>query len=382
MKRLCIFAFYNKNGIVKPYVKYWLKELKSCSSRVIFVANGYLSEEDRISVSEYTSDVYVRPDLGLDAGAYKEVICNYLKNDLSGYDEVIFCNDSCWGPFIPLKNIFEEMAQRENSDFWGMCYTENNFANHIPGMFMVFRKRIVKNRLLQEYFFACIDEATEFKTLVIASYEIGLFDFLVRKHNMRFQYFSAIKSLDVYFDAELCIRACNFPMLKRRIGEKRYFDREKTISLLEFIKENYQYDINIILRDLSDEFGVNISEAELLSARHTFNDNITGVFVSPHTYEQIKKFTEKKPFYLMGPGFYGVIAWWIYARENQNFLGFIVSDNHPLPKEAFFKGKVYHISEVELSGKNILVTLNKKNSLDIAHYFKEMGNVMYLSALM
>ena len=379
MKRLCIFAFYNKNGIVKPYVKYWLKELKSCSSRIIFVANGYLSEADRISVSEYTSDVYVRPNLGLDAGAYKEVICNYLKNDLSGYDEVIFCNDSCWGPFIPLKNIFEEMAQRENSDFWGMCYTENNFANHIPGMFMVFRKRIVKNRLLQEYFSACIDEATEFKTLVIASYEIGLFDFLVRKHNMRFQYFSAIKSLDVYHDAELCIRACNFPMLKRRIGEKGYFDREKTINILSYLKENFQYDVNIILNDLFEDFGINISELELISTWHKFDDNIFGVLVSPHTYGQIKKFTESNPFYIMGAGFYGVIVWWVYARENKNFFGFIVSDHHSLPKEKIFREKTYYISDVDLSGKSILVAMNEKNSLDIVPYFKEKENVMYLS---
>lgn len=95
MKRLGIFAFYNSDGIVKPYVLFWLEQLKECTSDLIFVANGNLKKIYERSILEYASQIYIRDDVGMDIGAYKDVILNLFKSDLSVYDEVVFCNDSC-----------------------------------------------------------------------------------------------------------------------------------------------------------------------------------------------------------------------------------------------------------------------------------------------
>ena len=266
---------------------------------------------------------------------------------------------------------------RGKSDFWGLCYTENNFANHIPGMFMVFKKNIVSNGLLQKYFVENIDENTKIKNWVIASYEIGLFDYLVRKNNMKFQCFSNFKALDIYTDAEICIRKYNFPMLKRRIGEKRYYEKKKIVNALKYIMDYYDYDIKIILDDLEDDFGIKLTKEEVLSSKYEHNNTINGVLISDNSYSDLKKFTEKE-FYIMGTGFYALQMWWLYGRNNENFLGFFVSDGQPFPKEKFFEDKTHFFSDIDLNGKNIVVAMNKENSRDVSKLLLHK-DVLYLS---
>lgn len=379
MKRLCIFSFYNPKGEVKPYVEYLLNELKTCSEHIIFAVNGILTRESKEIVIKYTKDIYIRPNKGYDAGAYKDVICKYLDNGLINYDEVIFCNNSFWGPFIPMNEIFQKIEIYGESDFWGFCYTENNFANHIPAMFMVFKKKIISSGLLQKYLMYFIDETTESKNFVIASYEIGLFDFLVRKHDMKFQFLSPLKGLNIYLDAEICIRKHNLPILKRQIGEAKFFDKDKTINTLNTISRKFKYDINIILKDLWEDYGIKIDGFELLKHNKIYDNIPVGVLVSSHGYEEIKKFTEKGPFYIMGAGFYGTIVWWLYAKENKYFLGFLISDNQLLPKEGFLKKRIYYLSKVKLNNINILVAMNKEKTLEVATLFSDAASIMYLS---
>lgn len=357
MKRLSIFAFYHVNGIVKDYVMYWLKELRECSEHIIFVVNGNLSNVGWKAVQEYTTDVYIRQNVGLDAGAYKEVICDYLNEDLSKYDEVIFCNNSCWGPFVSLEKIFTVMQQRENSDFWGMCYTENNFANHIPGMFIVFRNSVIKSRLLQTYLKTYINEKTTSKAFVIGTYELGLFDFLVNEHHMKYDYYSDIHNLDVYKGALTCVKKYGFPILKRRLGEDTYFNRKKIISILAYVRDKTTYDIDLILDDLKSEYNIRIKREEITSDYAEDSDDEFRVFVANPSRKDILKFVKSGDFYIMGAGFYAVLTWCLYGRNNKYFQGFLISDDQVMPRDEFLKNKVQYFSTVNLREKNILVAI-------------------------
>lgn len=54
----------------------------------------------------------VRENAGYDAGAYKFAIFKYLKiEEIRQYEELILCNDTFIGPFVPLKDIFDTMAK-------------------------------------------------------------------------------------------------------------------------------------------------------------------------------------------------------------------------------------------------------------------------------
>ena len=47
MKRVAIYFFYDKNGIVDKYVNYFLEDLKKNLDRLIIVCNGKLTSKGR-----------------------------------------------------------------------------------------------------------------------------------------------------------------------------------------------------------------------------------------------------------------------------------------------------------------------------------------------
>lgn len=118
--RLGIFAFYEKNGIVEDYVVYLLKELRTSVKRLIFVCNGILSEEGRHCLDGVIDDIVMRENLGFDAGGFREVLLTFVEqNGLNDYEEIVLCNDTFFGPFVPFADIFGEMVSRK-LDFWGL----------------------------------------------------------------------------------------------------------------------------------------------------------------------------------------------------------------------------------------------------------------------
>ena len=50
MRRLCIFSFYDGQGIVDDYVVYFLNELGKHVEKIIFYSNGPLSRDSEIAL--------------------------------------------------------------------------------------------------------------------------------------------------------------------------------------------------------------------------------------------------------------------------------------------------------------------------------------------
>ena len=71
MKRLCIFCFFDREGIVGKSVEYLLDELRRNSDRLLIVVNGSIQADSKKILETYSKDVVVRENIGYDAGAYK-----------------------------------------------------------------------------------------------------------------------------------------------------------------------------------------------------------------------------------------------------------------------------------------------------------------------
>ncbi len=120
MERIGIFAFYDKNGIAEDYVSYLLRDLRQSLSRLVIVCNGSLTEESRHIFMKYADNIFIRENKGYDIGAFKECMISFLGwDEIEKYDELILCNDTFFGPFIPFEHIFANMEKR-NVDFWGL----------------------------------------------------------------------------------------------------------------------------------------------------------------------------------------------------------------------------------------------------------------------
>ena len=126
MKRLGIFVFYDKDGIVDDYVIYLISELKKCMTDLVVVVNGSIGMAGKVQLEKLADRLYVRENKGYDAMAYKLALTDYLGWDkIVQYDEVLLTNDTYYGPFYPFQDLFDTMAHR-NADFWGIsCQRES-----------------------------------------------------------------------------------------------------------------------------------------------------------------------------------------------------------------------------------------------------------------
>ena len=100
-----------------------------------------------------------------DFGSYKRGFQWANKNlNLANYEELIFCNDSCYGPIYPFENTFDSMSHK-NLDFWGITENsvgfvlnqkrefESGYIKHIQSYFIVFKSQI----FLANYFIEFIE---------------------------------------------------------------------------------------------------------------------------------------------------------------------------------------------------------------------------------
>lgn len=117
-KRLAIFFFYDRGGIVDSYVPYLLEDLKKNVSEIFVVCNGKLKEEGKKELEKY-GKVLVRENKGFDVWAYKTALETYGWKKLEEFDEVIMLNNTIMGPVYPFAETFEKMDAKD-LDFWGL----------------------------------------------------------------------------------------------------------------------------------------------------------------------------------------------------------------------------------------------------------------------
>ena len=164
MKRLGIFFFYEKNGDVDDFITYYLADLNKNLTELVVVCNGKLSEQGRAAFSQFTDNIIVRENKGLDVWAYKTALDSYGWAKLSEFDEIVMTNSTLMGPVRPLKEMFDAMWENRDLDFWGLSIHHGAKSNpfkgkhlynylpvHIQSHFIVYRQRFVQNPELQAY---------------------------------------------------------------------------------------------------------------------------------------------------------------------------------------------------------------------------------------
>lgn len=180
MKRIAIYAHYDKKNIIDDYVIFGIKELKKVCNEVVFVSSCDLSDSESAKLD---CRKLIQKHDEYDFGSYKRGF-NYAKEEgmLKDCDEILFINDSCYGPFKPLDEIFKKMSENP-CDFWGL--TKNKYAfkiiknrtkdcyiPHIQSYFFVLKKKVFSSEVFENFINSVKREAN--KNLIIEKYEIGL----------------------------------------------------------------------------------------------------------------------------------------------------------------------------------------------------------------
>lgn len=140
-KRLVIFAAYNPNGIISDYVIYYLNALRKVTDKIIFIADNDLNDSEKEKLLGVVYKVIAKRHESYDFGSYKIGYFWALEhNILKDVDELIFVNDSCYGPIFPLEEVFDKMSERQ-CDFWGLI-DSNEDRHHLLSFFMSFKKNV------------------------------------------------------------------------------------------------------------------------------------------------------------------------------------------------------------------------------------------------
>jgi lipopolysaccharide biosynthesis protein len=138
----------------------------NCSGDVIFVSNSETIPDSEIDkISGCCSKIIIRKNIGYDFAAYFSGFVNAENKEK--YKNIIFLNDSVYGPFYSLKTVFDKM-ENVNADAW--CITDNLFPTpHMQSYFIVFKNSTLQ--FLENYYkdFEYLNDKEE----IIKKYEIG-----------------------------------------------------------------------------------------------------------------------------------------------------------------------------------------------------------------
>lgn len=173
INRALIFAHYDKDNVIDDYVIFYLKALRSFVQKIIFVSSDKILSDEIKKLDGICDNIICEKHNEYDFGSYKRGFLSI--NNIEEFDEIIFANDSCYGPFFPLDKVFEKM-DKLNPDFWGItenCYDlKGHKFPHIQTYFFVLKKRVFTSESFNNFINSVSSENS--KIAVINNYEIGL----------------------------------------------------------------------------------------------------------------------------------------------------------------------------------------------------------------
>ena len=250
MKRLAIFAGYDKDNIIDDYVVYYIKELKKIAD-IIYVSDCDMLESELTKISEYCIHMINGRHEEYYFGSYKRGYLYAKENNiLQNYDKIIFCNDSCYGPFFNLENIINKM---NNYNFGGLYISKDlKIAEHdyITSFFIIIDKQIYNTDFFNDFIKKIKKE--DDKMYIIKKYEFGLSKLMLDNHIELKALFNDNGEFNRPYFNPLSLIEEGFPLLKRHVLEKKVtvpLNINELKTIVNIIKNNY--DIKLIVNHLN-----------------------------------------------------------------------------------------------------------------------------------
>jgi rhamnosyltransferase len=167
-----VFAHFDPDSIVDPHVQFLLLQLNTVSDELVFVSTSGATLAYLNALNLPVSRIITRENTGFDFYSWKMGLATV---SLAEFDELILCNDSVYGPLVPLADVFNEMAERPCA-FWGI--TDNKQLNfHLQSYFLVFRSSVTHSSTFEKFWKQV--QPLKNKQDVIVNYEIRLTPWLM-----------------------------------------------------------------------------------------------------------------------------------------------------------------------------------------------------------
>lgn len=131
VRRICLFAGYDVDGIVDDYVVAYLRELSRFAD-VYYLADCRMRDGEMEKLDGVVAGAWAIRHGRYDFGSYSMLARDLVGWDvIDGYDELLLVNDSCY-LLRPLDDVFARM-EAQPCDWWGLQVTARNFDGLSPG---------------------------------------------------------------------------------------------------------------------------------------------------------------------------------------------------------------------------------------------------------
>lgn len=377
MRRLGIFSFYDREGIVDSYIEYLLRDLKRNLNYLIITVNGKVNSIGKEIFDKYADLVLTRENKGFDCGAYKDVLVDIIGEDeLKKWDEIVLCNDTFYGPFIAFEKIFKEMEPKA-IDFWGLNYIDQGFLSHIQSFFLVFRTNTRLGTDLFAYFKNNINSQTEELEEVLATFENGLFLHLVRR-GYKYNAYTHIDTCNLYRNPDVCVKKYKLPILKKRSFAFNDINGKSLMIALHYIQLEWNYELSFIIENAYRLYDVFIDKNEIESGTYIVNEKVEKSLPKCILDKEILRFIHNyDEIYIYGTGFFARKIWYLYHDYMRNFKGFIISDDQTDGRNDLFDYPVTHYHDVK-AGSALMLGMGCNNSKMVFPNLKAEDNVLLI----
>ncbi len=171
-RTLVLFAHFDPQGVVDPYVVYYLKALHGLGATIVFVSGSpTLSPESVAPICEFCAGIYTRHTLSLDFGSWHLAWCILRQRgwSLDQFDRFVIANDSVYGPLFPLEEMWSSF---HDADMYGAIESTELLTPHLQSFFLAWDLNARTRPFLNDFWNGF--QYIVHKRILIWRYEIGL----------------------------------------------------------------------------------------------------------------------------------------------------------------------------------------------------------------
>ncbi|WP_342000945.1 rhamnan synthesis F family protein [Microbacterium sp. LWH7-1.2] len=223
-RRLVVYVVWDRRGDVDDYIPFALQGLRDDAAHILVVVNGELSAHGRARLEPVADEILVRPNSGFDIWAHKAAL-DHLGEAVADYDEIIFTNDTWFGPVRPYRPVLERMAHQP-AHFWGMTdhareepnpFTKKGVLHyHLQSFWIAVRRSMFLSEAWRDYW-RDLPEMPSYFDAVLKHEAVFTHHFATRGFSHAVAFSSADYPTDhpALFNADLLL-ADGCPVIKRR----------------------------------------------------------------------------------------------------------------------------------------------------------------------
>lgn len=251
--KLGIYFITDTSGIVDEYIYCLLEHMGQVLDRIFMLVPETITETSIERLASYRVSV-LKYDIKDNASNCFLNICNI--ETIRKFDSITIWDDTIFGPFFPIKNIYQTM-EGQNYDFWGLFkdfINRNEMDEHLFSHFFVLNRKVICSDWLVDQMTDFVFISCEFleklvSCLELSSFQRGIYIDLSDYADKNLSKNIKISIWDAY---DLIIkRHCPF-VYKEALRNTHFLPGADEIPYrtFRFIKEKTNYNINFIWQNL------------------------------------------------------------------------------------------------------------------------------------